>query len=186
METIEEYNRIQNILIGLEPSKLVDALMTLAIESPSADMLVRSLASTTSEKIALFKENMHLITHQSRRSILSGERILDILTRSLEMLDPLTLEPKQGLKLMALFYETDSWALESTTELDYEFELIFTHNGYEKFAEFAKRCSDSDFIINILKQILAADDYSMRTRLAEEAHTFLSEEDLAKLKGDTK
>jgi len=184
MNTYEEYNRIRDLLLSLEPSKLVDALMTLAIESPSADMLVRSLASTTREKIALFKESIHSITHQSRHNILSGERILDILTRSLEMLDSLEIEPKTGLKLMVLFYETDSWALESTTELDYEFEILFTQNGYEKFAEFAKRCSDSDVIINILKQLYAADDYSMRTRLYDEASAFLSDEDLIKLKSN--
>lgn len=159
--------------MGLEKSELVDALMTLSGESPSAGMMVQALASTTTEKIALFKKNIHAITHQSRGSTLSGEEILDTLTRSLEMLDPEVIDPKVGLQLMALFYETDSWALESTTELDWEFELVFTDEGFELFAEFARRCPDPDFVTQVVKQLVADDGYGMRTKLSDKISTFL-------------
>ncbi len=144
-------------------------------------MMVRALASTTEEKIALFKENIHAITHQTRRRTLSGEMILDMLTRSLEMLDPSIMEPKLGLELMSSFYETDSWALNSSTELDYEFELVYSRDGYEKFAEFARRCPDSDFIVKVIKRLLSDDGYCMRTKLFDEASSFLPEAGLAKL-----
>ena len=182
IETIEECNSIRGVLMNLEPSELADALMTLAGESRSAHMLVMSLVSSTTEKIALFKENIHAITHQDRRTTLSGEYILETLTRSLEMLDPDTMDPKLGMQLMALFYETDSCALESTTELDFEFQLIFTDDGFEKFAQFARRCPDPDFVVQVVKQLIADDGYGMRTKLFAEASTFLSEEGLKALR----
>ena len=174
--TIEENKRIRGILMNLEKSKLVDTLMQFAGESQSAYMLVMSLVSSTTEKIALFKQNIHAITHQGRRSSLSGEQILDMLHWSLEMLDPETMDPKEGLTLMASFYETDSWAVESTTELDWEFELVFTDDGFDKFSQFALKCPDPDFVVQVVKKLLLDDGYGMRTKLLDEASTFLSEE----------
>ena len=180
--TIEEYNRIRGILMTLEPSKLVDALMKLGSESYSAYMMVLSLASTTAEKIALFKENIHAITHPTRWSTLSGKEILVTLHRSLEMLYPAMIDPKEGLLLMASFYETDSWAMESTTELDYEFELVYTDDGFEKFAEFARRCPDPDFVVKVVNKLLSDDGYSMRTKLFDKASMFLPEAGLKMLR----
>lgn len=167
MDTYEEYNRIRGILITLEPGKLADALMKLALESRSAQMLVRSLASTTKENIALFRENINGITHQTQRQTLSGEEILDTLHRSLEMLDPASVESKLGLELIASFYETDSW---------------YTKDGFEKFAEFARRCPDPDFVVQVVKRLLANDGYCMRTKLLDEASMFLSEAGLKTLR----
>ncbi len=182
MQTIEEYNRARSVLLKLEPSILVDALLKLAIEGRSAHMLVTSLISSTQENIALFKENIHAITHQTRRNHLSGEQIYEMLHRSLEMLDTAAIDPKLGLTLMASFYETDSWALESTTELDFEFSLLYDDEGFAKFADFAQRCTDSEYVVQVVKRLLADDGYGMRTKLLDEASTFLSEEALKKLR----
>ncbi|HKL57336.1 MAG TPA: hypothetical protein VJ854_02960 [Sphaerochaeta sp.] len=182
METIEEYNRARSVLLKQEPSILADALLTLAGESRSAHMLVTSLVSSTQENIALFKQNIHEITHQTRRNSLSGEEILDTLHRSLEMLDTTKIDPKLGLELMASFYETDSWSLESTTELDFEFSLLYDDEGFEKFADFAQRCPDPDFVVELVKRLLTDDGYGMRTKLLDEASTFLSEEKLKTLR----
>lgn len=160
--TNKEYNSTRKILMGLEKNALVDALMTLAGESRSAYMLVLSLVSTTTEKVALFKQNIHAITHEDH----SGEEILDTLSRSLGMLDPEIMDPKVGLQLMVLFYGTDSWALESTTELDFEFEMVYTDDGFKKFAEFAQRCPDPEYVTQVVEQLLAADGYCMRTKLS--------------------
>lgn len=185
MNTYDEYYHARDLLMALDKNILVETLLKLAIESPSALMLITTITSSPIEKVSLFKENIHTITHQGRRG-LSGKRILDLLKRSLEMLSPLEIEPKLGLELMVLFYETDSWALESTTELDWEFELIYTHDGYDKFVGFAKRCTDSDFIVATIQKLLLADDYSMRTKLFDEASSFLPEAALKKLKGEKK
>jgi len=151
----------------LDRSILVDALLKLAIESPSVAMLVKGLTSSSDERIVLFRENIHRITHQDRRNTLSGEQILDILKRSLELLDSDLIDPKLGLELMELFYSTDEWALNSTTELDFEFELLFTDEGYSKFTEFAERCDDPLLVKQVVKRLLASDGYCMRGKLSE-------------------
>jgi hypothetical protein len=167
METIAEYNRARKALMQLDRGILVDALLKLAIESPSAAMLVKGLTSSSDERIALFRRNIHAITHQGQRSTLSGEQILDILKRSLELLDSDLIDPKLGLELMELFYSTDEWALNSTTELDFEFELLFTDEGYSKFTEFAERCDDPLLVKQVVKRLLASDGYGMRGKLSE-------------------
>jgi hypothetical protein len=130
-------------------------------------MLVEGLISSSDERIALFRRNIHAITHQGQRSTLSGEQILDILKRSLELLDSDLIDPKLGLELMELFYSTDEWALNSTTELDFEFELLFTDEGYSKFTEFAERCDDPLLVKQVVKRLLASDGYCMRGKLSE-------------------
>jgi hypothetical protein len=167
MQTITEYNRTRKALMQLDRSILVDAVLKLAIESPSAAMLVEGLISSPNERIVLFRENIHRITHQDRRNTLSGEQILDILKRSLDLLDSDLIDPKLGLELMELFYGTDEWALNSTTELDFEFELLFTDEGYSKFTEFAERCDDPLLVKQVVNRLLASDGYCMRGKLSE-------------------
>jgi hypothetical protein len=167
MQTIAEYNRARKALMQLDRGILVDALLKLAIESPSAAMLVKGLTSSSDERIVLFRENIHRITHQDRRNTLSGEQILDILKRSLELLDSDLIDSKLGLELMELFYSTDEWALNSTTELDFEFELLFTDEGYSKFTEFAERCDDPLLVKQVVKRLLVSDGYGMRGKLSE-------------------
>lgn len=77
------------------------------------------------------------------------------------------IDPKLGLELMELFYSTDEWALNSTTELDFEFELLFTDEGYSKFTEFAERCDDPLLVKQVVKRLLASDGYCMRGKLSE-------------------
>ncbi|NCC63732.1 MAG: hypothetical protein EOM15_03630 [Spirochaetia bacterium] len=166
METIAEYNYAKAKLTTLDHAVLVDALLKLAQESPSALMLVNGLISSQEERIALFRENMHSITHQGRRNRLSGEQIMDLLKRSLELLDPEQLDPKLGLALMEDFYSTDGWAFESTTELDFEFDWLYSKDGLATFSAFADRCPDADYVQEVLKRLLASNHYSARDDLA--------------------
>nr|WP_321305701.1 hypothetical protein [uncultured Sphaerochaeta sp.] len=167
METIAKYNQARKALLQMDQNILVDALLKLALESPSVAMMVEGMVSSQEKRIALFRKNIHAITHQGRRSSLSGEQILDILTRSLELLDPDQIDPILGLELMELFYSTDEWALNSTNELDFEFDLLYTDDGYSKFTEFAERCDDPLFVQQVVNRILASDDYCMRGNLSE-------------------
>jgi len=170
-QTIEEYNRIRSKLITLDSSILADALLKLALRSNSASMLVESLASTPKQNVALFKQAIHDI----KKYGYSGEQILEILRRSLDMLDVDAIEPLLGLELMVSFYETDSSALESSTELDWDFEVVFTQEGFEKFAEFARKSPDEEHVVALVKRLYADDQYGMRTKLFDEASAFLSE-----------
>ena len=167
METVGTFNRIKDQLMKLDQRVLVDALLTLAQESPSVSMLVEGLISSTEQRVALFRSNIERITHQSRGNYLSGEQILDILTRSLSLLDPEGLDPTLGLELMEAFYSTDSWALESTNELDFEFDCLFSDDACSLFSEFAVRCPDVEHAREVQKRLLAGDEYGVRGSLEE-------------------
>jgi len=151
----------------LDQRVLVDALLTLVQESSSALMMVKGLISSPEQRVALFRSNIERITHQSRRDSFSGEQILDILTRSLGLLDPEGLDPTLGLELMEAFYSTDSWALESTTELDFEFDCLFSRDGCALFSAFAQRCPDREHAREVQKRLLAGDAYGVRGSLKE-------------------
>jgi hypothetical protein len=167
METGGSFNHVKDQLMKLERRVLVDALLTLAQKSSSALMMVTSLVSTPEQRVALFRSNIERLTHQSRRDSLSGERILDILKRSLALLDPEGLDPKLGLELMEAFYSTDSWALESTTELDFEFDCLFSRDGCALFSALAQRCPDREHAREVQKRLLVGDEYGVRGSLEE-------------------
>lgn len=66
--------------------------------------------------------------------------------------------------------------------LDWEFELAFTDDGFKKFSQFALRCPDHDFVVQVVKQLIANDRYSMRTKLLDEVSSFLPEAGLKALR----
>ena len=167
METKAEYHHAKEQLMRLDQCVLVDALLTLAQESSSALMMVTSLVSSPEQRVALFRSNIERLTHQSRGNSLSGEQILDILTRSLALLDPEGLDPTLGLELMEAFYSTDSWALESTNELDFEFDCLFSDDACSLFSAFAVRCPDREHAREVQKRLLAGDEYGVRGSLEE-------------------
>lgn len=176
-----EFNQIREKLLKLEPKVLVAALMKLALESSSAAMMVERLAANNEEKIALFKDNIHTLTHPPKRSGISGYTILDTLKRTLELMDPQTISAEIGLELMEVFYCTDGIALESSTELDYEFELLYQEDAFAVFAAFALKSTNPDLVIQVVKRLSAHDDYGMRENLLMKAESFLPQPYLQKL-----
>jgi hypothetical protein len=167
METKTEYDHAKDQLMKREQGVVVDALLTLALESPSALMMVKGLISSSEERVALFRCNIERITGPNRDDFLSGEQIFDILRRSLDLLDPETLDPKLGLELMEAFYSTDSWAFESTNTLDFDFECLFSDDACSLFSEFVVRCPDIEYAREVQKRLLAVDGYGVRGTLEE-------------------
>lgn len=165
METKTEYYHAKDQLMRLEQGVVVDALLTLAQQSPSALMMVKGLIASAEERVALFRGNIERIIGQSRGTYLSGEQIFDILRRSLELLDPEHLDPKLGLELMEAFYSADSWAFESTNTLDFDFECLFSDDACSLFSEFAVRCPDIEYAREVQKRLLAVDGYGVRGTL---------------------
>jgi hypothetical protein len=163
IETIEDYNRAREILITLKPELLADALLKLVLTSRSAEMLVTSLISTSEENIALFKETLHSVQHDD----LGEELTLDMLRRALDMLDPAAMDASCGLELMALFYETDEAAFDSSLDLDYEFGQIYADDGVAKFSEFAHRCGDKEYVRQLVQRLVSEDRYGMRMGLRD-------------------
>jgi hypothetical protein len=163
METVEEYNHAKKQLMGLDKSVLVNALLQLALELNSVSLLVNGLIATKEERLVLFKSYIEKVTLQE--DILTGEQILEILTRSLDLLDPVSMDPKIALQLLEIFYSTDSLAFESTTELDFEFDCLYSKQAYNLFCSFAQQCDDKMYVQQIVDKLLSSDGYGVRTNL---------------------
>lgn len=165
METVVEYNFAKEKLMALDKSVLVDALLLLAQESYSASLLVNGIIATQKERINLFNSYIKKVTFQE--DLLGGEQILEILRRALNLLDPIQMDPKSALKLLESFYLVDSWAFESTTELDFEFDLLFSDQAYNLFCTFAKKCDDKNYVQQIANRLLLDDGYGVRAELKQ-------------------
>ncbi len=109
-------NPMLDTLTKLDSSVLAEALMTLAKESPSAQMVVERLTADNERKIELFKDNLRTITNQPESGGISGHMMLNTLKRTLELLDPQTMPAELGLELVEAFYYTDTFALNSSTD----------------------------------------------------------------------
>ncbi len=165
METIEEYNYAKNRLMALDKSMLVEALLQLAIESNSASLFVDCLIATKKERVALFHSYIENVTLQANK--LTGKQILVILRRALDLLDPAGMEPKIGLPLLEMFYTADSWAFNSTTELDFEFDYLFSEQATNLFGCFAQKCDDKNYVRQMVNRLLSADEYGVRAGLKQ-------------------
>lgn len=161
IETIEDYNRARALLITLKPEQLADALLTLVLTSRSAELLVTSMISTTTENIALYKETLHSVQHDD----LGEELTLDMLRRALDMLDPAAIDAMCGLELMVSFFETDEAAFANSQDLDYEFGQVYADDGVAKFTEFARRCVDKEYVLQLVQRLVREDSYGMRMKL---------------------
>lgn len=165
METVEEYNYAKNRLMALDKSVLVEALLQLALESYSASLFIDCLIATKKERVALFHNYIENVTLKS--NTLTGKQILEILRRALDLLDPVGMEPKIGLPLLEMFYTTDSWAFNSTTELDFEFDCLFSERATSLFCRFAQKCDDKKYVQQIANRLLSADEYGVRAELKQ-------------------
>jgi len=66
-----------------------------------------------------------------------------------------------------MFYTTDSWAFDSTTELDFEFDYLFSKQATNLFCRFAQKCDDKKYVQDIVNRLLSADEYGVRAELKQ-------------------
>ncbi len=180
---IAEYKDYRRRLEALDPAELAEALVDLAETSSSALMVVKRLVSSPDDHINQFRENLAEVTEGAGRGRygLSGEQILEILIRSLDLLEPGSMDPKIGLELTAAFFGTDGTAFESTNELDWEFESLYTFQACDVFISFALACDDKAFVLQLLEGLLSDDNYGVRSCLLKAAPSFLPEPELSTL-----
>ena len=133
--TVDTCNPMVEELAKLGSRHLAEALWSLARESRSAQMVVERLTSDNEKKIALFKDNLHAITHPPKSGGISGHLILSMLKRTLELLDPQTMPAELGLELMEAFYRTDSFVFNLSTEPDSELDRAEVSRSAGSFPE---------------------------------------------------
>lgn len=115
-DSVDTCNSILDKLTKLDSSVLAEALLTLAKESQSAQMVVERLTADNERKIELFKDYLQAITNQPKSGVISGQMMIIILKRILELLDLQSMSAELGLELMEAFYYSDTYTFNTSTD----------------------------------------------------------------------
>lgn len=169
-------------LIDLGAKALADALLELATRNDMADDLVERMIATPEENIKRFKEKLTAIK-RSRRFIRWGEsagfaRELETLLQNLKAgVD----DPKTGAELVLAFYETDKGALGNCDDSSGLVGNVYRYYVRELFVEYSQRCTDKEWLTNLVFKLNRTDDYGVRDALIHCAAEYLPETNIRTL-----
>ena len=126
-------------------------------------------------KLAAIKRR-HTFVSRSQSRYLASELIdlLDELRQS-------NCTPKAGLKSMVSFYEADEKLFNMCDDSNGSLGNVFRGNASEVFAEFASRCDDSTWLLDLIIKVSENDDYGVRIHILDNVKSFLSEKQMREL-----
>jgi len=90
-------------------------------------------------------------------------------------------DPKAGLDLVAAFYKCDDSIFERCDDSSGRIGDVFRLVARDHFIDYAIRCTDKEFLISLLSDLLCNDNYGIRGELIDAARHFLPEELLRRL-----
>ncbi|MDG5766054.1 hypothetical protein QA596_01160 [Balneolales bacterium ANBcel1] len=163
-------------LAELGPDALSDALLQLAEQNDIANELVERLIATPEENVKKFKAKLAGLK-RSRRFIRWGESYgfsLE-LQQLLEMLKEGADDPVTGSKLVAKFYECDEATLGRCDDSSGYIGDVFRYDAAEIFSTYAQRCSDKEWLADLVFDLNKHDGYGVRDALIHRASEYLPE-----------
>lgn len=98
-------------------------------------------------------------------------------------LDPVTLDPKTGITLIASFYRADARIFEVCDDSSGSIGGVFRLDASARFATFAARCDDPEWVAGVVQELVEQDDYGVRDALLDRAAEFLPVATLRALAG---
>ncbi|MEN6356662.1 MAG: DUF6880 family protein [Armatimonadota bacterium] len=168
-------NNIRELLIGLGPCELADAILRLASRDDEADRVVRRMVSIPSEKVKAFKSKLAALKRTRRfidwRGASSFAHELD------QMLDDLEAgcdDPEVGLEQVIAFFEADEQIFEQCDDSGGYVGTVFQCSACDLFVRYASDYSDKAHLIDRLMKLYESDEYGVRVELIRSTHRFLS------------
>lgn len=164
---------------ALGAEELAKALLDLSVHDDGARDLVESLISTSDENEKRFRAKLSELK-RSQRYIPWDES-----PRFAKKLNQLLLDLQigikdfcKGAKLVIEFYETDQANFECCDDSSGYVGDVYRATAVEVFVNYANRCDDKNWIVNLLIDLNRNDEYGVRISLVEHASDFLSEESI--------
>lgn len=99
----------------------------------------------------------------------------------LDSLDLATLDPRTGLALIVSFYRADARIFAACDDSNGSVGDVFRLDASVRFARFASRCDDPEWVSALLQELVEQDDYGVRDALLDRAAEFLPEATLRAL-----
>lgn len=175
-------NNARERLIQLGPGRLADILIELAAHSDEVDDMVKRVTAGQSENIKRFKSKLAGLK-RSRRFIdwRGASDFARELERMLADLEAGVDDPKNGVDMVAAFFEADKYIFEQCDDSSGSVGDVFRATACDLFVHYASRCADKAELVNKLMELYAEDEYGVRDDLLDAAHRFLPEEFLRDL-----
>ncbi len=163
-------------LVELGSDRLADALLELASHNDTADDLVERMIATPQENIKRFKAKLAGLK-RSCRFIGWGESagFARELMALLEDLRAGVSEPRIGAELVAAFYEFDAGAFSNCDDSSGHVGDVFRYDAREIFTSYASRCTDKEWLGDLVFRVIQSDDYGVRDVLIDCASDYLPE-----------
>lgn len=163
-------------LMDLGTEALADALLELAVQNERADDLVERLIAVPKENVKRFKSKLAGLRRR-QRFVGWGESgaFARELQALLQDLQAGVEEPKAGVELVAAFFETDQGTLGHCDDSSGHVGDVFRFDAKELFVSYAIRCSDKEWLGDLVVKLLRTDDYGVRYVLVKCAIDYLPE-----------
>ena len=178
MCTLEEENTFRHRLIALGPEALAEALLQFHYRHRDVARWVERMASTPDENRQAFHHWLSYFQEREQYVTLSESvQYARELTDLLEMLEEAEKDPHSGLESLAAFFRADQVLIDQADDSWGDVGRVFSEDGVELFVRYATRCDDKAWVMDLLLELLW-NDGGFRDGLAQEAHRFLTTEEL--------
>ncbi len=157
-------------LLELDKEVLADALLKVAMHSEEAEETITRMVSTPSENQGRVKRKIATLRDRGAfydwRAAASFARELEGMVEAIEASAE---DPKEGVELLADFFESDQSAIESCDDSNGEVGDIFRNYATEVFAAFGQQCKDKAWLSDVVLRLWVEDNYGVRERILENA-----------------
>ena len=100
---------------------------------------------------------------------------------SLQELKADVADPRKGVELVAAFFKTDAAIFNNCDDSNGTIGDVFRFDARELFIAYARRCTDEEWLGNLVFELCSEDDYGIREVLIASASEYLSENDMRKM-----
>lgn len=163
-------------LIKLGPEALADALLEMAQDIDAVDDLVERLLATPKENIKRYKAKLDGFKRRQRFIAWNeAAAYAHELQMMLEGLKSGVDNPQTGVELLAAFYRADSAVFEQCDDSGGDVGDVFHSEAKELFVDYASKCTDKQWVSNLVFDLNRDNGYGVRDILVDCAADYLPE-----------
>ncbi len=162
-------------LAELGADRLAETLLDLADRDADVARTVARLTSAPAENVHRFRASLTRIRAARFVPYHAASGYAADLRALLADLEAGVPDPRTGVELVAAFYRADADAFESCDDSDGLVGDVFRFDARDVFTRYARGCEDKDWLVEVIADLVAADDYGVRSAVLDTASQYLPE-----------